>query len=169
VVPETHVSLRALLRHVRTVTVACASALAGFGLVSSPGCGTDAKGIEDCREIERARCSAAAACGIITDVESCQRFYRDHCLHGMVAVAPSPNAVDECVATLTSAGNCASASSAAELAPLSECDAPPGVLEAARGVLYACELVERPELAERCSFLSRAPFEGEGGAAGAGN
>jgi hypothetical protein len=163
VVPETDVSSSALFRHVRTFTVAAASALAGFGLVSSPGCGTDAKGIEDCREIERARCSAAAACGIVTDVESCQRFYRDHCLHGMVTLAPSPNAIEECVATLTSAGSCASASSAGKLAPLSECDAAPGVLDAARDVMYACQL------AERCSFLSPAPFEGEGGAAGAGN
>ena len=78
------------------------------------------------------------------------------------------SAIDDCVETLTSAGSCASASSSGKLAPLSECVAEPGVLEASREVMYACELVESPELAKRCSFLSPAPFEGEGGGAGAG-
>lgn len=160
---------RSLLRDLRTFVFACASALAGFGLVSSPGCGTDAKGIEDCRDIERARCSAAAACGIVTDVEACQRFYRDHCLHGMASLPPSPAAVDACVETITAAGTCAS-SFGGKLALLSECDAAPGVLEATEESTHACHIVEKPETARRCSFLTTEPFEGgEGGAAGASN
>jgi hypothetical protein len=165
------VTSRSSLRHLRTFLLGCTSALAGFGLVSSPGCGTDAKGVEDCREIERARCSAAAACGIVTDVEACQRFYRDHCLHGMATLPPSPTAIDECVGTINSAGSCVSAGEQGKLTPLSACVNENGALNAAPDVMYACELVEKPHLAERCSFLSTAPFEGggEAGAAGAGN
>jgi hypothetical protein len=164
------VSFRTLLHHVRTLVLASGSALAGFGLVSSPGCGTDAKGIEDCRDIERARCSAAAACGIVTDVEACQRFYRDHCLHGMASLPASPTAVDECVETINSAGSCARVSPEGKLTPLSDCEDANGVLDAASNVMYACELVEKPELARRCSFLSPTPIDdGAAGAAGARN
>jgi hypothetical protein len=160
---------RSLSGRLRTSALACLSALSGFGLASSPGCGTDAKGVEDCRDIERARCSAAVACGIVTDAEACQRFYRDHCLHGMANLPPSSTAVDECVETINAAGSCASVNDG-NLTPLSTCEAAPGVLVASSTVMYACELVERPELAQRCSFLSSAPFEGgEAGAAGAGN
>jgi hypothetical protein len=170
VVPRTHVPPRSLFGRLRTFALACLSALAGFGLASSPGCGTDAKGIEDCRDIERARCSAGVACGIVTDVEACQRFYRDHCLHGMATLPPSPTAVDECVETINAAGSCVNVSDEGKLAPLRGCEAAPGVLDAASSVLYACELVEKPELARRCSFLTSAPFDdGEGGASGAGN
>jgi hypothetical protein len=113
---------------------------------------------------------AVAACGIVVDVDACQRFYRDHCLHGMAALPPSPAAVDECVETINSAGSCASVSAEGKLARLSECDAATGVLDAPRSVLYACELVEKPELADRCSFLSPTPITGgEAGAAGAGS
>jgi hypothetical protein len=149
--------------------LACLSALAGFGLASSPGCGTDAKGVEDCRDIERARCSAAASCGFVTDVEACQRFYRDHCLHGMAALPPSPTAVDQCVETINAAGSCASVQG--KLVPLADCEDAAGVLDATGSMLAACDLVKSPELADRCSFLSPTPPPegGEAGAAGAGN
>lgn len=166
-VPRVDVSFRALLHHLRTLALASGSALAGFGLVSSPGCGTDAKGIEDCRDIERARCSAAASCGIVSDVEACQRFYRDHCLHGMTQLPASPTAVDECVETINSAGSCASAEGAD--AALEDCDAAAGVLDAP-GAMLACDIVKKPELAKRCSFLSPTPIDdGAAGAAGATN
>jgi hypothetical protein len=166
-VPQPNVTHSPVIRHLRSVVLACASALAGFGLVSSPGCGTDAKGVEDCREIERARCSAAAACGIVTDVEACQRFYRDHCLHGMTALPPSPAAVDQCVETINTAGSCAS--TLGPDATLSQCPDENGVLDAT-GITLACDVVKKPEHADRCSFLSPTPITGgEAGAAGAGN
>jgi hypothetical protein len=167
VVPQAHVTHHSIIRHLRSVVVGCASALAGFGLMSSPGCGTDAKGVEDCREIERARCGAAAACGIVTDVEACQRFYRDHCLHGMTTFPPSPAAVDDCVETINSAGSCAS--SLGREATLAECPDQNGVLDAT-GVTLACDIVKKPEHADRCAFLSPTPITGgEAGAAGAGS
>jgi hypothetical protein len=154
------------LRH---YALAALSALSGFGLVSSPGCGTDAKGVEDCRDIERARCSAAAACGIVTDVEACQRFYRDHCLHGMASLPPSGTAVDECVETIKSAGSCASTEGAEVL--VDDCVAASGVLDASREAPFACDLVKNPQYARRCSFLSQNPYVdgGEAGAAGTGS
>lgn len=168
--PERTLSPRSVLRPARNFALACVSALAGFGLASSPGCGTDAKGVEDCRDIERARCNAAKSCGIVTDVEACQRFYRDHCLHGLAALPPSPTAVDDCVETINTAGSCASTVGAE--ATLVECreTAADGVLDAS-GAMTACDLVKKPELAERCSFLSPTPITGggEAGAAGAGS
>lgn len=165
-------ALVSVIRHARTFVLACVSALAGFGLVSSPGCGTDAKGVEDCRDIERARCNAAAACGILTDVEACERFYRDHCLHGLATAPPSPTAVDECVETINSLGSCVRASDQGKDVFLSECVAADGVLDATSSSLRACYVVQHPEYADRCSFLSPTPVTpptGEGGAAGAGN
>ena len=44
------------------------SAVCAFTLVSATGCGTDAQGVDDCREIEQARCEAAKSCGLISDV-----------------------------------------------------------------------------------------------------
>jgi hypothetical protein len=167
VVPRADVTLRAALYGLRTSALACLSALAGFGLVSSPGCGTDAKGVEDCRDIERARCNAAAACGIVTDVEACQRFYRDHCLHGMASLPPSPGAVDQCVETINSAGSCAKVGEDGAMTLLTDCTAASGVLTAT-GATYACDLVKKPELADRCAVLAGAEASGEGGAAGGG-
>jgi hypothetical protein len=68
-------------------------------------CGTDAVGVETCRQIETARCQQAPNCPADinldvpehrdspkTDVDACIRFYRDACLHGLAA-AKDPGAV----------------------------------------------------------------------------
>jgi len=77
-------------------------ALAGGSILAS-ACGTDAVGVEACRQIEEARCKRAPQCGIDMslpvhrdtpshDVDACIRYYRDACLHGL-ATTKEPGAV----------------------------------------------------------------------------
>src|SRR3954469_404725 len=90
-------------------TVCCAllSAVTAFAIVTAAGCGTDAKGVDDCRDIEQARCAAAKSCGIVDDVAECQNFYRDQCLHGLAVAPPGAAAIKNCVGTIRAAGDCA--------------------------------------------------------------
>jgi hypothetical protein len=137
------------------------SAVVAFALVSAAGCGTDARGIDDCRAIEQARCVAAKSCGLVSDVPACQRFYRDQCLHGLPVSEPGSVKVNECVATIQAAGACAAQAEGGD-SLLSRCDPP---ITGAR-VLTACALVNEPEKAAECSFLT--PGD-DGGVGGAGN
>ncbi len=120
--------------------------LASF-LALSLACGTDAVGVADCREIERARCEAAAPCGF-PDVAECRRYSRDHCLHGLAAESPGPTDVDACATDLAAAGQCA-ASQGASTAP-DACDPPLATDGTAASV---CDVISRPERASACSFL----------------
>jgi hypothetical protein len=147
--------------------LAWTSALGSFALMSSPGCGTDALGVEDCRDIERARCAAAAPCGVIDDIGECQRFYRDHCLHGLPTAAPDRTHVEQCVAALQTLGECATAGGPeAELRDCPEVTVSSGTL--------TCEVIRTPQLAHACSFLTGKPTtpaeggQGGGGSAGEG-
>ena len=89
-------------------------AIAGCALCG--GCGTDAVGVDTCKQIESARCEQAPACGIAleppyhtngTDVTECQRYYDDACLHGLASGSdPGPTAVKACVAAIQQ-GDCA--------------------------------------------------------------
>jgi hypothetical protein len=89
----------------------CASlGLALAALTSGVACGTDAIGLDACKQIEDARCHAAAACGVPleppystsgTDVDACIRFYDVACLHGLaIGSDPGPTAVRLCVAAI---------------------------------------------------------------------
>ncbi|HEY3494176.1 MAG TPA: hypothetical protein VGK73_05800, partial [Polyangiaceae bacterium] len=151
----------------RQLVLASLSALAAFLVASSQGCGTDAKGVDDCRDIERARCDVAPACGIVSDADECRRYYRDHCLHGLAVEAPPRNQVDDCVAMLKRAGACAQASGPATA--LEDC--PEDVSRKAILAPTVCELVRFPERADECAFLLPTPLEeppGAGGAPGGG-
>ncbi len=139
------------------------SAVCAFTLVSAAGCGTDAKGVDDCRDIEQARCDAAAHCGIVHDVAECQRFYRDQCLHGLPVDSPGSAKVKACVATIQAAGKCAATDEGNDV-PLASCD--PAVTSDASGAINACDIVNDPEKAAECSFLL--PASSAGGAGGAG-
>ncbi len=141
------------------------SAVCAFVLVSSAGCGTDAQGVDDCREIEQARCAAAKNCGFVSDVPSCQRFYRDQCLHGLPVSPPGSVKVNACVATIQAAGACATQSQGADT-PLSQCN--PMVTTGAPGVDTVCDLVKEPEKAAECSFLTPSADAGVGGASSSG-
>jgi hypothetical protein len=96
--------------------VALVAVVGAFAL--APACGTDAVGIGACREVETARCTHAAACGVDLshpvhsdgtegDVESCIRFYHEQCLHGLVSSKePGAIAVKACIDAIAS-GDCA--------------------------------------------------------------
>ncbi len=137
------------------------SAVCAFTLVSAAGCGTDAKGVDDCRDIEEARCVAAKSCGLVSDVDGCQRFYRDQCLHGLAVASPGSNQVKLCVAAIQNAGSCA-AQGDGSMTLLEACSPPISAANATK----ACEVVNEPELATDCAFL--VPAAGTGGSAGSG-
>lgn len=140
IAPPTMIPLRAL-------TAGAASALAAFFVVHASGCGTDAVGVEDCRDIESARCEAGKFCGLVDDVDQCKRFYRDQCLHGM-AVGERPGAprIKECVATIQKAGECAKAGATT----LAECAVQPSQKTYHT---ESCDIVKEPEGTEECEFL----------------
>jgi len=136
------------------LSVSCCSllsAVCAFTLVSTMGCETDAQGIDECRQIEQTRCAAAKECGLVGDVDACQRFYRDQCLHGLPVSSPGSVKVQACVATIRAAGQCVQQAGGADTL-LRDCDPP--VTESARGVFTACNLIKEPEKAEECSFLT---------------
>lgn len=121
-------------------------------------CDTDAVGVEDCRDIERARCEAALHCdlGIDTakDVEACKRFVRDNCLHGF-AVDESASSTDlrGCVETIQAAGACAEQN--APDVPVRQCEG----LDTVGSRHTACAVVETPEISRACEFLVPEPIE----------
>lgn len=73
-------------------------------------CGTDANGIETCKKIEEARCRRAQACNLKLDmpvhvgddVDACNRYYDDACLHGLAGSQPSATALDACLNAINS-------------------------------------------------------------------
>jgi hypothetical protein len=140
------------------------SAICAFTLVNAAGCGTDAQGVDDCRDIEQARCAAAKSCGIVEDVDACQRFYRDQCLHGLAVSPPSSTMLKACLATIHQAGMCAASDAGTELSDCTD------VTQSAPRAKKACDLVTNPEYAEECSFLAPAEDAGtvsSGGTSGA--
>jgi hypothetical protein len=146
------------------LSVSCCSllsAVCAFVLVSASGCGTNAKGVDDCRDIEDARCAAAKSCDLLSDVDGCKRFYRDQCLHGLAVSSPGSNQVKLCVAAIQNAGTCASQAEGSD-APLDQCS--PAISSSSAST--ACEIVKEPELATDCAFL--APGSGGGGGGGGG-
>jgi hypothetical protein len=111
------------------------------------GCGTDAVGVAECRAFERVRCEAAAACGY-PNVDECQRYERDHCLHGVALDTVSAIEFDACAQDVDRAGRCAAAQGANTVA--SACNE--AVVTAAPSST-ACEVVLSPERASACAFL----------------
>jgi hypothetical protein len=111
-------------------------------------CGTDAVGVDACRQIEEARCRRApVCCGVYPqcgidltsplhsddDVTACIRFYDDACQHGLVNTQdPGSVAVKQCVAAINAA----------------DCT----TLEGQTYVLH-------PELEPSCSFLTPNPVD----------
>lgn len=87
----------------------------GGAIAAAVACGTDAVGVESCRQIEEARCRKAPACPDISlaqplhpdknDVNACIRYYDDACQHGLVAADPGGPAVNKCVDAIN-AGDC---------------------------------------------------------------
>ncbi len=85
----------------------------GALVTTSAACGTDASGVDACRQVEGARCKQAPSCGIsleppyhtsTDDVSSCIRFYDLACLHGLEAPDPGPIQLQGCVNAIQSHG-----------------------------------------------------------------
>lgn len=118
----------------------------------SLGCGTDAKGIDSCREIEEERCRQAPACpaqfrvSSEEEVKACVRYYRDQCLHGLTGAEPGKPALDACLQTLKRAGSCAKSG----VTKLDECSAAPSTQTS---LTSPCEILVQPEKTAECAFL----------------
>jgi hypothetical protein len=128
-------------------------------LLSAVACDTDAKGINDCREMEYARCTASRSCdfGIDSDEREadCKRFSRDNCLHGLsTGVEPKRGEVEACLNVIQRAGECARDESGDQ--PALECE---GIGLTQREDVSVCEVVEDPTLAFRCAWLLQDPPE----------
>jgi hypothetical protein len=81
-------------------------------------CGTDAVGVQTCRQIEEARCRRAPGCpqfdlgqpvhrnSPTTDIDSCIRYYDDACLHGLATNSdPGATTTKACIDAIN-AGDC---------------------------------------------------------------
>ncbi len=108
--------LRAPLVHLAPFVALVAIGAAVGAIVVA--CGTDAVGVDACRQIEEARCNQAPHCSAISlaeplhpggsseDVAACIRFYDDACQHGLAnGVAPGQPAVTACVAAINNEAN----------------------------------------------------------------
>ncbi len=93
-------------------------ALVGGAVALVAACGTEAVGVETCRQIEAARCKQAPNCPNIdltrpphrdspkTDIDMCIRFYNDACLHGLATnTDPGAPATKACIDAIN-AGDC---------------------------------------------------------------
>jgi len=95
------------------LSAAVALGLGIFALTAA--CGTDAVGVEACRDLETLRCEQAAGCGFDLGVprhrdkrpiEGCVAHYRDACLHGLVSrVEPSSVQLKACMDAIRT-GSC---------------------------------------------------------------
>jgi hypothetical protein len=138
------------LRHALLVTLGLGAAVAP-ALVPL-GCGPEAVGVESCRQIESARCEAAAACGFDeAEVADCKLLYTDQCLHGIenAGYRPTETDTEACVAAVKAAGDCAaagvelmSACPAAPLVPGTPDRAPCTVVVSLAHELAACAFAE---------------------------
>lgn len=145
-----------------TISCALLSAVTAFTLVSAAGCGTDAKGVDDCRDIEQTRCTAAKNCGLVKDASECQNYYRDQCLHGLAVSPPSSTVLNACVATIRAAGVCAL--EGADTVPTACSMGSPS--QTATTAASVCEIVTNPEKTSECAFLVPASDAGAGGSGG---
>lgn len=150
---------------------ACLALLGLAAVALHSSCSTKAVGVEECRDIEYARCRAATHCPAqfdVTDVEQCRLYYRDHCLHGMALASP-PNAanVKLCIEKIEILSDCA------EVAHASDPDVDPDILscsdvESLRPkITTVCKLLATPEAIPDCAFLvSDAATGGQSGTGG---
>lgn len=151
------------LRHALLVSLGLGAAVAPALLYL--GCGPTGVGVESCRQIEGARCEAAAFCGFDeAEVDDCKLVYMDQCLHGIenAGYRPTEGDTEACVAAVKAAGDCA----AAGVEDMSGCPAAPLVEGAPDRA--PCEIVlSRAHELEACAFAVGVPDAGTGTDAGA--
>lgn len=157
------------MSYFRTLSATLLSATATFSIVTASGCGTKAVGVEDCRDIEQARCQTGSSCPdangapLIEDVAACQRYYRDHCLHGLAVKPPGGATVSACVQIIEAAGRCAKDD------PNSDLGCTETTSQPRKGLSKACDVFTHPELTDECSFLLDTPPEGSAGQSSGGS
>lgn len=149
------------MSYFRSLSATLLAAAATFSLVTASSCGTSAVGVDTCRDIEQARCRASASCldangaPLIADVPACERYYRDHCLHGLAVKPPAGASVSACVQVIEAAGKCAADDPAATLTDCPATDRRPGLSR-------ACDVIAHPERATECAFLLDTPDVSDG-------
>jgi hypothetical protein len=148
------------MSYFRSLSATLLSAATTFSLVSASSCGTNAVGVDDCRDIEQARCRAGKPCGIVDDVPACERFYRDHCLHGLATKPPAGASAGACVQVIEAAARCAVDGDMGPKTNLAVCPEP--VTGGHLDLVTACDVVEHPERAAECSFLTDTPDTNDG-------
>src|ERR1700678_1121115 len=98
----------ALMRGRSSAGATCALIGALVAAITS-ACGSKAVGVSTCKQIETARCQAAAACNSPitwpddtsgTDVAACTRYYDVACLDGLQVSAPTSAEVTACIASI---------------------------------------------------------------------
>lgn len=82
--------------------------------IAAAGCGSDATGVGDCKQIEEARCTAAAKCSAVSvtppyytngsGTDACIRYYDTACLHGLAGNQPGPGQLNACVQKIQTGG-----------------------------------------------------------------
>ena len=115
------------------------------------GCSTQAVAIQECREIEALRCKASVSCGIVEDdeVDSCKRFYKEQCLHGIAGDdEPSADEQKNCRSLLEKASEVAAETQNDDDA-ISQHDA-------------ACAVIAAPWDQPACEYLNRQAVGGGG-------
>jgi len=131
-------------------------AYVGLATVTAyPACATKTVGVEECRQVEDARCEAAPNCPDqfdVTDVEQCKLFYRDHCMHGLpVDTPPTGSVLKHCVDAIHDLSKCA-ATQDGSAALLVNCL---GVETTNPKITKVCKLLAAPESISVCnSFLA---------------
>ena len=123
------------------------SAFVILSLASTFGCGTTATNIDECRDIEYARCEQAVYCGYEASVSSCQSYYKDHCLHGLPSGSDRTSTqVEQCTSDIAKAGACAQTDSDASAASC-------GLAVIVTEPPTVCQVIKTPSQLKSCSFL----------------
>ncbi|WP_437311538.1 hypothetical protein [Sorangium sp. So ce388] len=161
-----------------------AAALLGLGAVilAAQSCGNDAVGVDACRQIERARCEAAAVCpewvgtaAADERVKTCVEFYWDHCLHGIendgtggsdhAAAEPTSEDVQACVDAVGATRKCASD----KVATMAECSVDLVAPGEDASISPCVVITQRAHALGACTFVvDPTGAGGGGGAAGSG-
>ncbi len=163
----------------RLLLVAAVAALpAAIALAS---CGTDAEGIDACRQIEETRCDLAPTCSPGFDVQSCILFYRDECLVGLqnntIGEPDEATVIQPCITALDEVAACASGAGSVDggdggcpgLGILVEMDASCPAPDGGTIEITPCNvLLNCPQVLYACAFVAGVPSAdaGDGGDGG---
>src|SRR5262249_54486526 len=137
------------------------TAFGGAVAFAGYGCGTDAVGIDACRQIEAVRCDVAPACkgdedtfGINTEeqIANCKTLYLDHCLLGLEnpdAEEPSQSKAAKCIKAIKAAADCKKA----KVETMADCEDAP-VIEG-QTELTPCQALHEVEKLQACTFVKK--------------